>query len=224
MLICDQCKTVNLVTVTMATGESTTKKQHRLLQLIECPICLNEMNDSRLLSCRHALCYKCLKDYTEKGDYADELPCPVCRQITQLYQGGVDNLPEFFFMNSLKEVVLEDDDVCAGDLQSGPVCSTESCTTSAVKYSTQGCQLMCQQCYNDHQSIGITKTHKVIPSSEATAFTMSTKPPYPPCKRHNHQLMDLYCRTCHLPVCNTCSNSKSSKSWLLWAGRTSWNV
>ena len=48
MLICDQCKTVNLVTVTMATGESNTKKQHRLLQLIECPICLNEMNDSRL--------------------------------------------------------------------------------------------------------------------------------------------------------------------------------
>ena len=191
----------------MATGGSNTKKQHRLLQLIECPICLNEMNDPRLLSCRHALCYKCLKDYTEKGCYVDKLPCPVCRQITLLYQGGVDNLPEFFFMNSLKEVVLEDDEVCAGDSHSGPVCFTESCTKSAVKYCTQGCQLMCQQCYDDHQSIGITKAHKVIPSSETTTFTKSTKPPYPPCKRHKHQLMDLYCRTCHLPVCNTCSNS-----------------
>ena len=190
----------------MATGGFNTKKQHRLLQLIECPICLKEMNDPRLLSCRHALCHKCLKDYTEKGDYVDELPCPVCRQITLLYQGGVDNLPEFFFMNCLKEVVLEDDDVCAVDSQSGPVCSTKSCTKSAVKYCTL-CQFMCQQCYDDHQSIGITKTHKVIPSSEAETFTKSTKPPYPPCKRHNHQLMDLYCRSCHLPVCNTCSNS-----------------
>ena len=190
----------------MATGVSNTNKQHRLLQLIECPICLNEMNDPRLLSCRHALCHQCLKDYTEKGDYVDELSCPVCRQITLLYQGGVDNLPEFFFMNSLKEVVLENDEVCAGDSPSGPVCSTESCTKSAVKYCTL-CQFMCQQCYDDHQSIGITKTHKVIPSSEAATFTKSTKPPYPPCKRHKHQLMDLYCRTCHLPVCNTCSNS-----------------
>ena len=193
----------------MATGGSYTKKQHKLLQLIECPICLNEMNDPRLLSCRHALCCKCLKDYTEKGDYVDQLPCPVCRQVTQLYQGGVDILPEFFFMNSLKEIVLDDDDdddICAGDSQSGPICSTESCTKSAGKYCTH-CQYMCQQCYDDHQSIGITKTHKVIPSGEAAAFTKSTKPPYPPCKRHKHQLMDLYCRTCHLPVCNTCSNS-----------------
>ena len=190
----------------MATGGSNTKKQHRLLQLIECPICLNEMNDPRLLSCRHALFHKCLKDYTEKGDYVDKLRCPVCRQITLLYQGGVDNLPEFFFMNSLKEVVLEDDDVCAGDSQSGPVCSTKSCTKSAVKYCTL-CPFMCQQCYDDHQSIGITKTHKVIPSSEAATLTKSTKPPYPPCKRHKHQVMDLYCCTCRLPVCNTSSNS-----------------
>ena len=189
----------------MATGGSTTKKQNRLLQLIECPICLNEMEDPRLLSCRHALCHKCLKDYTEKGDYVDEVPCPVCRQITRLYQGGVDNLPEFFFMNSLKEVVLEDE-VCTEDSQSGPVCSTESCTKSSVNYCTQ-CQFMCQQCYDDHQSIGITKTHKVIPSSESEEFIKSTKPPFPPCRRHKHQLMDLYCQTCNLPVCNTCFNS-----------------
>ena len=73
-------------------------------------------------------------------------------------------------MNSLKEVVLEDDDVCAGDSQSGPVCSTESCTKSAVKYCTL-CQSMCQQCHDDHQSFGITKAHKVFPSSEVAALT-----------------------------------------------------
>ena len=103
---------------------TTAKKPDRLLQLIECHICLNEMIDPRLLSCRHAMCCQCLKEYTAKGDYVDELPCPVCRQITHLYQGGVDNLPEFSFINSLKEVVLEDE-VSAVDSQSVPVCSTE---------------------------------------------------------------------------------------------------
>ena len=28
-----------------------------------------------------------------------------------IYQGGVDNLPKFFFMNELKEVVMADDGV-----------------------------------------------------------------------------------------------------------------
>ena len=97
---------------------TTAKKPDRLLQLIECHIYLNEMIDPRLLSCRHTMCCQCLKEYTAKGDYVDELPCPVCRQITHLYQGGVDNLPEFSFS------VLEDE-VSAVDSQSVPVCSTE---------------------------------------------------------------------------------------------------
>ena len=117
-----------------------------------------------------------------RWDYVDEMPCPECR-------------PEFLFINTMKEVVLEDE-ASSRDSQNGPVCSTESCTTSAEKYCTQGCQFMCQQYYDDHQSIGITRADKVIPSSEAE----STKPPYPPCKRHKDQLMDLYCQTCHLPV------------------------
>ena len=187
-------------------------KKEKLLRLIECPICLNELQDPRLLSCRHTLCYTCLKDYTEKGNYSEQLPCPVCRGVTVLYEGGVDNLPKFFFMNELKEVVTEQDDEVEEENQpqsmkggsassSGSVCSVEDCGQPAMTYCKDGCQFLCQRCYDDHQSIRITKNHQVFP------ITKPRKCPYPPCNHHNHQVLDLYCRTCDMPVCTTCSQA-----------------
>ena len=190
----------------MATASGMPDRQQRLLQLIECPLCLNELQDPRLLSCRHIYCYKCLKDYHKKGNYGNALPCPQCREVTTLYQGGVDNLPKFFFMNELKEVVMADEGVKEYKPQKhgGVVCSTEDCGQPGLKYCKQ-CEFLCQQCYDDHSKSRFTKSHQVIPASEVEAFTKSKVPPYPPCNRHKHQLLDLYCCTCNVPLCVTCS-------------------
>ena len=77
----------------------------------------------------------------------------------------------------------------------------------AVKYCEQGCQFMCQQCYDDHQSMGITKRHNVIPASEGETLSKSKIPSYPPCNRHKHQVLDLYCCTYNMPICVTCSQA-----------------
>ena len=190
----------------MAAARPVQDKKEKLLRLIECPICLNELQDPRLLSCRHTLCYTCLKDYTEKGNYGNQLPCPVCRGVTVLYQGGVDNLPKFFFMNELKEVVAEKDneDDSKPQSQGGAVCSAEDCGQQAVKYCKDGCQFLCQQCFDTHRSFKITTNHQVIPADEGEAFTEPNNPPFPPCNRHKHQVMDLFCRTCDVPICSTC--------------------
>ena len=190
----------------MATASGTLNRQQRLLQLIECPICLNELQDPRLLSCQHIYCYKCVKDYHKKGNYRNALPCPQCREETTLYQGGVDNLPKFFFMNELKEVVMAEDGVREEIPQKRRcvVCSTEDCGQPALKYCKQ-CEFLCRQCYDDHSKARVSKSHQVIQASEGEAFIKSKVPPYPPCYRHKHQLLDLYCRTCNIPVCVTCS-------------------
>ena len=192
----------------MATASGMLKRQQRLSQLIECPICLNEQQDPRILSCRHIYCYKCLKDYHEKGNHGNALTCPQCREVTTLYHGGVDNLPKFFFMNELKEVVMAEDRAKDDKPQKhkGVVCSTEDCGQPGLKYCKL-CGFLCQQCYDDHQSIRVTKSHQVITASEGEAFTKSKVAPYPPCHSHTHQVMDLYCLKCDQPMCNTCSNS-----------------
>ena len=182
------------------------KKQQRLLQLIECPVCLNELQDPRMLSCRHALCYTCVKDYTQKNKYEEELPCPVCREVTALYEGGVDNLPKFFFMNELKEVVMEEDGVKEDKPQKprSVVCSTENCEEVAVSFCTKSCEFLCQLCDDEHRTSRHSKSHKVVTVSEGEEFSKSSVPPYPPCHRHNHQVLDLYCRKCNIPICTTC--------------------
>ena len=184
-------------------------KQHRLLRLIECPVCLNELQDPRLLKCRHTLCYTCLKDYTVKNKYVNELPCPVCREVTTLHEGGVDNLPKFYFMNELKEVVMEEEGTREKTPQKpgGVFCSTEDCGEVAVNYCTKGCEFLCQQCADEHNSSRRTKSHQVIGVSEGKEFIKRNEPPYPPCHRHIHQLMDMYCLKCEQPMCNTCSIS-----------------
>ena len=87
------------------------------------------------------------------------------------------------------------------------LCSTQDCGQSAFKFCTGGCQLICQQCYTDHQSIAITKYHHLITVTEGEALVKSMNPPYPRCGRHNYQFMDMYCRTCNKPVCSTCSQA-----------------
>ena len=192
----------------MATASVMPDRQKRLLQLIECPICLNEQQDPRLLSCRHIYCYKCLRDYHEKGKYRNALPCPQCREVTTLNQGDVDTLPKFFFMNELKEVVMAGDGVRGDkpDKYGSVTCSTENCGQPGLKYCKQ-CEFLCQQCFDDHSKSRVTQSHQVITASEGAAFTKSELLFYPPCHRHEHKVMDVYCLKCNQPMCSTCSNT-----------------
>ena len=192
-----------------ANSSGASDKQDKLLRLIACPICLNELDDPRLLTCRHALCYTCLKDYTVKNKYDKELPCPVCREVTALYKRSVDNLPKFFFMNELKEVVMEEEGIKEQTHQKARhvICSTDDCGELAVNFCTKGCEFLCQLCLDEHNNSRRTKSHQVIGVSEGKEFIKRNEPPYPPCHRHNHQAMDLYCLECQHPMCNTCSNT-----------------
>ena len=112
-----------------------------------------------------------------------------------MYQGGVDNPPKFYFMNELKEVVMEEDVVKERSQQKpgGVVCSTEDCDEVAAIYCTEGCEFQCHQCVVKHNKFKGTKSHKVIGVNEYSEFIKRTEPPYPPWRRHKHQLMDVYC-------------------------------
>ena len=77
----------------------------------------------------------------------------------------------------------------------------------AVKFCTKGCECLCQQCLDEHNIPKRNKSHKIIGVREGKEFIKRNEPPYPPCHRHNHQLMDMYCIQCKQPMCNTCSIS-----------------
>ena len=193
----------------MASKRPELSKKQSLLQLMECPICLDQLQGPRLMSCGHILCYNCIKSYSEKGGHGNKLPCPMCRKMTILFKGGVDNLAKFYFMKELRELAMreDNDDDAKPEPIRGPVCSVEDCEQSAIKYCETGCQFLCQKCYNDHSEYRITKSHKVILADEFQVSTEGSKNMYPPCHRHKHHMVDLYCRTCNIPICTTCSQA-----------------
>ena len=43
---------------------------------IECPICLMETNDNKILKCKHGLCKTCYTELKKTGTYK----CPYCRK------------------------------------------------------------------------------------------------------------------------------------------------
>ena len=77
------------------------------------------------------------------------------------------------------------------------------CGQPALRYCKDGCQFMCQECDDGHRGFKLTANHKVISSSEGETL-FKTKQFYPPCHRHNHQMIDLHCLTCNMPICSTC--------------------
>ncbi|XP_053400127.1 E3 ubiquitin-protein ligase Midline-1-like isoform X3 [Mercenaria mercenaria] len=57
--------------------------------ILNCPICMEEYNDPRILPCQHSFCEKCLSSYIKDLTKAKPLkkgsfPCPICRHKTKL--------------------------------------------------------------------------------------------------------------------------------------------
>ena len=128
--------------------------------------------------------------------------------MTTLYQCGVDNLN---FTLRMTDVVMADDQVRTDKPQNhgGVVCSTENCDQPGVRYCKQS-EFLCQQCYDISKFKG-TKSHRVVRANDGEASSKSEVLTYPSCHRHNHEVMNLYCCTCHSPICTNSSHDNHKK-------------
>src|SRR5215469_1226045 len=69
--------------------------------ITDCSICFDTLNKPKALPCLHTFCLQCLVKYGHvecKDDPGDELPCPLCRQLFIIPDGGLDKLPTNFFI------------------------------------------------------------------------------------------------------------------------------
>ena len=73
----------------------------KVLEEVNCPICLDTYSNPKILQCSHAFCHSCLE---EMGFRGQELACPTCRQVTPIPHRGVASLPSAFYINRFLEI------------------------------------------------------------------------------------------------------------------------
>ena len=107
----------------------------KVLQKIQdktsCGICLGPYKHPKLLSCFHAFCEQCLKNYARKSLY-NSISCPNCRRETRLPTCGVSELQSAFYLDTLLEIQ--------------EIVKTMSVGDSCPKHPDKEADFYCEQC------------------------------------------------------------------------------
>ncbi|XP_072015295.1 E3 ubiquitin-protein ligase TRIM45-like [Amphiura filiformis] len=170
------------------------------LSLIDCGICLAEMEKPKALPCLHSFCLKCLKRVAHPpGSFI----CPLCQEKIPLPPAGVDGFRDNFFINQLKErkaiftigkVIMP----CA-------CCGTTDQQVAARCMDCNG--FLCQQCVHSHKTLAPLKLHTVFTLDELRSGTVDTSKVMKEecCQKHKDQVLRWYCKTCDIPICRDCT-------------------
>ncbi|XP_056007726.1 E3 ubiquitin-protein ligase Midline-1-like [Ostrea edulis] len=81
------------------------------------------------------------------------------------------------------------------------------CETDPLQYCCEHCDInLCTDCVSKHLSDS-SKKHKIAPYHLHRKFT----PKYSKCLKHVEKDCEMYCESCHIPVCSTCISSGKHK-------------
>ncbi|XP_078614335.1 E3 ubiquitin-protein ligase TRIM56-like [Branchiostoma floridae x Branchiostoma japonicum] len=171
-----------------------------------CQICLQPYHRPKVLSCLHSFCLQCLEEFLKKLKVKTELDCPTCRSKTLLPGGGVAELKENFFVESLKDTV----DVHKKLTKEGESLVCGSCETKsgAESFCTECGDFLCDECDTMHRRMKALRGHQVIGVEQlkAESDTVKIKPrPLPPCKIHSQETLKFFCIDCSEAICQVCT-------------------
>ncbi|XP_019639721.1 PREDICTED: E3 ubiquitin-protein ligase TRIM71-like [Branchiostoma belcheri] len=174
---------------------------------LECQICLQPYRRPKVLSCLHSFCQQCLEEVLKKQKVKTELDCPTCRNTTVLPGGGVAELKDNFFVESLRDTV----DVHKKLANEGEslVCGSCEAKSGAESFCTECGDFLCDECVAIHRRIKLAKGHQVIGVEQlrsAESEAVNIKPRLlPPCRLHSQETLKLFCVDCSEAICQLCT-------------------
>ena len=81
----------------------------KLEEQLTCPVCLDLYTNPKTLPCLHSFCQECLEQLPQEREARGDtyyLPCPTCRQRTEVPREGVGAFPVAFTLNNLNKIML----------------------------------------------------------------------------------------------------------------------
>ncbi|XP_021354935.1 uncharacterized protein LOC110451328 [Mizuhopecten yessoensis] len=178
-------------------------------QLLECPICLEQMRSPKSLPCLHSFCEECLSTYIVtdlSGEMAavTSFPCPVCRKITSPvnHSEGKETWAQHFPTNRLLQFFNNHKEMADTPLNCGP-CKKQNNQETPAKFLCRGIDtLFCEHCKINFHDI-VHELCDVVTLHEANPDVTRGKQSSITCSKHN-LMMDHHCENHKLIGCKKC--------------------
>ena len=196
-------------------GRMDEDKVERLRErLLQCPVCMDEFHDPRLLPCHHTMCSECIQRLLLSSTSGRMFRCPQCRRDVCVPRGGISELPVNFFVRSLQDELGDE-----ADVRPCQICRRG---TVASQFRCIDCDLdICRFCIHEHRLV----LHK--DSSLVNILRMEVGDPFggvpdaanKTCSVHSEEVLQLFCETCQHPVCVSCSCGEHRKHTVVPLGK-----
>ncbi len=142
---------------------------------LRCGICHDRLTHPKVLTqCSHSFCKDCLEKLhvsNQKGlttpSQGHQLECPLCRKVTELHQGTIEDLPTNYPLQNVAGIISEAPEEEQKDLQ--PICQQHQSVLN--QYCSTCNELLCSECihgpkHREHLRRGeIHLTHEILPES-----------------------------------------------------------
>ncbi|KAK3108531.1 hypothetical protein FSP39_010021 [Pinctada imbricata] len=167
-------------------------------RILQCPICMDEYKDPRILPCHHTVCLHCLLDYVRHSSSSGRLfRCPQCRSDICVPRGGVKDFPPNFYVNCIQDEL--------GNKPYFGICDICEREWLVSQYRCVDCDLdICKFCIHEHRLFKHDAgRHVTIMRIEAgnigTNLTSERS-----CEHHKDEQIQMYCCACDKAVCVSC--------------------
>ena len=145
---------------------------------------MEKMKDPKGLRCHHSFCCDCLQSLMA-NNRGPEIPCPTCRVMTKIPQGGIKAIPVDFKVKMFTEVKYEPQILCS------------ICKNKGDFFCKECKDYMCQSCSESHKKRDIFRSHLVIAMEKENREAEI-------CPSHPGKVLDYSCVDCDLLVCSIC--------------------
>ncbi|XP_002741656.1 tripartite motif-containing protein 2-like [Saccoglossus kowalevskii] len=171
---------------------------------LTCAICNNRFNQPKVLSCLHSFCTGCLESYESSN--GGELECPVCGKDERR---SIRDLPH----NTLAMGLIDLKTI----LGSNEATKCNVCDKDAAVRCYDCADFLCEDCEKVHKKMKLGKGHRMtslqefidsISDMQNSLLKRSSLMHPTVCSDHEGFLMEQYCETCDIPVCDKCTTTE----------------
>lgn len=175
-------------------------------ELLQCAICLGELEDAFALPCLHSFCSQCLQGHisvsqkkVSKTLKLKRFPCPTCRVWINSPGSGVLDFTKDFRVVKLKDALKEWKK--KGSSEKILTCGLcEKDFSNPLDHYCADCQkYLCSMCCTYHNSHSVLSNHIMFPVPSGQGENESIK-----CSVHLDEQMKYHCETCSLGICVKC--------------------